>query len=331
MLPCSLPPLTDADIQLLDAQRLERLRFCFKSLTRAALHISGLDRTLIISGGKEMALVLYERDALIKEAWLTAAATSIKIFERHQLIYDAETIYRSGWHKLKLKAYSGERAMAQATIIQDPDLVTSDPYGTPKSEQVIAPTKTATILRSMSLADIAADLEAQPDALQSFLEEQNATLIDFGGTILVPENEAAVAYEHYSLVRARQKMEERLAVLNAPAQKAHPTTNTVTLETKSKKNYLTWKGEFKIVKSSYKKTLQNALNALFPNAEVEQNQALNDICAQSDLGKAYIDKIARDPIYTDKARARENLLKAAGELAAQDQGSGEEEKVREAV
>lgn len=304
-----MTPLNETDLQRLDALRLERLRFCFKALSSAALYISGLDRTLIISGGIKIEQATLKK--ILEAAWYICAAQELKVYQCNELIFDALTICKLGGSD------QGDRLMA--TAIQEKDLLQN---GTVQADE---PTPTSKILRSMSLADIAADLEAQPDDLQSFLEEQNATLIDFEGLILVPENEAAVAYEHYSLVRARQKMEERFArTLNASRAVVKPSKTTDLKETKSKKNYLTWKGEFKVAKSSYKKTLQNALNALFPNAPVEQNQALNDILQQSDLGKAYIDKIARDPFYTDKARAKENLLKAASEFAAELDGNGAE-------
>lgn len=329
-----LPPLTpinEADLIKLDGLRLERLRVCFKALETAALYISGerfgeegffpklsrLDRTLIISGGINVALLDHELKELKTQAWLIAACTSIKVYCCNQLIFDHHGL----WHKLGEKA-SGDPGMA--TAIQE-----QQDWKIDNGTQVLEPTPTPKrIMRSLSLADIAADLEAEPSALQTFLEEQNATLIEFGGTIIVPEKEAMSVYEHYSLVRARQKMEERFASLNAPVVIEKPRQTTAPKEPKPKKNYLTWKGEFKVVKSSYKKTLQNALNALFPNAPDDQMLALADITSDSEMGKAYIDKIVRDPAYTDKARARENLLKASSELAAEsnNQSSGEEQK-----
>lgn len=282
-----------------------------------------------------MAVLLYERDALSRQAWLTAAATSIKVYSSNQLIFEAETIYKESWHKLGLKA-RGERIMATAAIQEQQDLAqVSVENGIQDNEQA-TPTKTATIVRSMALSDIATDLEAEPGALQSFLEEHNATLIDFGGTILVPETEAVAAYEHYSLVRARQKMQQRFATSSAPTTEEKPSTkqkNSAPKESKPKKPTLTWKGNFKALKSSYKKTLQNALNALFPNSPDEQTIALTDIVNQTDLGKAIVDKISRDPIYTDKARAREQISKTAAELAAEsgNQSSVEEEKAEATV
>jgi hypothetical protein len=220
-----------------------------------------------------------------------------------------------------------------ATAIQEQDLATQNVEN--GQETQLRPDR-AKIIRSMALADIAADLEAEPDALQTFLEEQNATLIDFGGTILVPETEAVAAYEHYSLIRARQKMQERFAINSQTVTEEKPqakaTKNTAPKESKPKKPTLTWKKAFKVNKSSYKKTIENALDALFPNSQPEQTQALEGIVQGTELGKAYVDKILRAGEYTNKEQVRANLLKAAAELlSATDNALEEEQKVEAAV
>lgn len=170
---------------------------------------------------------------------------------------------------------------------------------------------TAKLIRSMSLADIAGDLEAPIEDLKAFLEEHNATLIDFQGTILVPENEAIAAYEHYSVIRARQKMHERFS---QPKTKSQPGEPPESNSSNKKRTYLTWKASFKVNKTSYRKTLEIALNALFPDREEEQTAALYGIKNKTDLGKAIVDKISRDSAYTDKGAAREKLFEAAEQL-----------------
>lgn len=337
MLPPSLPPITDTDLELLDALRLERFRSRFgQTLLNANLYISGLDRALIISGGRETGALRYRTLDLLQQSWQVCGCTWVKVYALKELILNCSSTYNKLGQNI-----SGEQSMA--TAIQEEVMLHADDNElavdsartlSDGSRQTLSsapeqPAEARTkIIRSMALTDIAADLEAEPSALQAFLEERSCTLIDFGGTILVPENQAIIAYEHYSLIRARQKMDERFALMSA-IQPDHQENNfpTASKETKPKKNYLTWKREFKVNKSSYKKTLQNALNALFPDAPNDQDLALSDIISQSDMGKAYLDKILRDPTYTDKVRAREQLLKAATELAAApQQGSAEEEE-----
>lgn len=70
-------------------------------------------------------------------------------------------------------------------------------------------------------------------------------------------------------------------------------------------------------KTSYKKTLQTALAALFPDSQSEQNKALVDVTNRTDLGRAIVDKITREKAYTNKASARENLFKAAKQMVVQ--------------
>ena len=317
MLPPHLSPLTDADLEVLDSLRLERFRSRMGQILHGAnLYISGLDRTLIISGGRETGALRYRQIDLLQQSWQVCACTWVKVYASNELILNLCSSYNG------LGEESRGESMAAAIQEQEEVMLAAE-----DSELAVdgAPQHAlpgAKIIRSMALTDIAADLEAEPSALQAFLEERSCTLIDFSGTILVPENEAVVAYEHYSLVRARQKMEERFAALNTPISVEKP----IAREAKPKKNYLTWKGSFKVNRSSYKKTIESAINALFPNEPDEQQKALADIVEQTDMGKAIVDKIARDPAYTDKTRAREQLLKAATELAADQNNSEKEEE-----
>lgn len=326
MLPPSLPPITDTDLEILDALRLERFRSRFgQVLLQANLFISGLDRTLIISGGRETEALRYRTGDLKEQSWQVCGCTWVKVYASNELILNSDSSYN--------KLEDCIRGESMATAIQEEVMLAAEDNGVTTTDMAPpSPNRSAKIIRSMALEDIAADLESSVDSLQAFLESQSAMLIDFGGTILVPENQAIIAYEHYSLIRARQKMEERFALMSAPM--GHQQENnfpTASKESKSKKNYLTWKGTFKVNKSSYKKTLQSALNALFPDAPNDQDLALSDIISQSDMGKAYLDKILRDPAYTDKTRAREQLLKAATELAATTDNQSSVEKEEDTV
>lgn len=337
MLPPSLPPITDADLELLDALRLERFRSRFGQILRGAnLFISGLDRTLIISGGQTVGALRHRQLDLLEQSWQVCASRWVKVYQCNELIYDACCNKLGGKVRGEDMATAIQEQVDKADSVGEPDssmrrIETEN--GAIESQSTGEPDRGAKIVRSMSLADIAEDLEADTPSLQAFLEEQNAVLINFNGTILVTETSARVAYEQYSLVRARQKMDERFAALNKSASPELPSANksTARSETKPKKNYLTWKREFKVNKSSYRKTVQNALEALFPDAPDEQLRALTDIVNGGDLGKGIVDKISRNEAYTDKVRAREQLLKAATELVIPTEASDEEKDVEAVV
>lgn len=312
-----LTPTNDADREKLAALQIERFRTSFGCLLlKSNIWLSGLDGTLVIGGGKEMALLPLIKQELIANAWAMCAASQIKIYSCNKLILDLPTHRPCN----KLGIENRTKATMVATAIENLALETGLAESAPASK----------VIRSMALADIAGDLEAPVEDLKAFLQEQNATLIDFQGTILVPENEAIAAYEHYSVIRARQKMQERFS----QEREAKPKKGKVESDSDSdnnnnkrqKRTYLTWKGAFKVNKTSYKKTIQSAVSALFPKSESEQRAALIDISNRSDLGKAIVDKITRDSAYTDKANACENLFKAAEQLIASTETETESEE-----
>lgn len=328
MLP-PLTPLNDRDNELLDALRLSRFRVMLAHELRAStLYLSGLDRTLVISGDEDMTELLHQCLEIEAAAWLTAAATTIHIYACNKLIYKSSSTYHHDWNKLGLKA-KGESLMTAA--IQDLETTQAlDNDGSITDTSRPRP-EAAKIIKSLALTDIAADLETESKAIQEFLEERNATLIDFGGVIVVPESQAVIAYEHYSVIRARQKMQERFAlhstrVEEKPQSKA--TKTTAPKESKPKKPTLTFKKQFKVNRSNYKRTVQNFLNAMFPDNEADQEKALSDILQPNEIGSAYLDKIVRAGDYKDKQHAHDLLYKAAAELhSASDNAAPKEDGV----
>lgn len=321
-----LPPLTalnDRDTELLDALRIERFRATLAhELRGSTLYLSGLDRTLVISGGEEMTALLHQCLEIEREAWLTAAATNIHIYACNELIY------RGSCNKLELKA-RGER---MATAIQEQDVAQMD-VANGIVEPQVSHVEESRIIRSMALADIAADLEADTSALQTFLEEHSATLIRFGETLLVLETDAASAYEHYSVIRARQKMQERFALNGAATEEKQSAkvTKTAPKESKPKKPTLTFKGKFQVNRSNYKRTIENFLDAMFPDNPADQKKALSDILQSNEIGGAYLEKIVRAGDYKDKQHAKNLLFKAAAELSKSSVDTHETEKEPEAV
>lgn len=286
---------TYADKERLTALRIERFRaYC------NVPHIIclSIDNALIISGKLQLT------KELVMVAWLICGAAQIRIYHLGKLIAHGE-IYNQRW-----KGNQEENmAIATETDLQNQNTTISPAI------------KASKTIRSMALTDIATDLEAPTEDLKAFLEERNAILIDFQGTILVPENEAASAYEHYSLIRARQKMQERFSQPHNQQPEEQPEEQQEESSPKNstrRRSYLTWKGTFKVYKTSYKKTLQAALTCLFPDSQEEQNNALAGIRNRTDLGRAIVDKITREEAYTNnKASARENLFKVAEQLVAQ--------------
>lgn len=331
MLP-ALTALNHRDYELLDALRVERFRAVFThSLTNSNIFLSGLDRTMLISGGEEMTALLPHTKEIESEAWLIAAATTIQIYACNELIYKESTTYRDGWNKLGLMAKGESRMTAaiqdlETTQALDNDGSITDTFGSrPESTKII---------KSLALTDIAADLETESEAIQEFLEERNATLIDFAGVIVVPESQAVIAYEHYSVIRARQKMQERFARHYAATEEkpqAKATKNTAPKESKPKKPTLTFKKQFKVNRSNYKRTVQNFLDAMFPDNEADQQKALSDILQPNEIGGAYLDKIVKAGGYNDKQHARDLLYKAAAELSKSSLGTEEEEGEPEAA
>lgn len=321
MLP-SLTPLTRRDLEALDALRIERfMAFFAPRLKSANTYLCGLDRTLIVTGGSEIQELLSFQSELVRGAWYMLAATNILIYQYNQLIYQAENIN----DKLGENAAVEFEAMVAIQEKMSADTVVENGVEEHK-------TNAAQIVRSVSVADLAADLEAKPDSIQEFLEKRGAKLIDFGGTIIVPESEAVIVYEHYSLIRARQKMLTRFAAASTQAGGEKPQTkssaSTATKENKPKKPTLTFKGTFKPNRSNYKRTIENFQKAMFPDSPSDQDQALTDIVQQTEMGKAYLDKIVRVGEYKDKEHARVNLLKAAAQLQEKsDEGDRVEENV----
>lgn len=326
-----LTPLTDTDLQTLDSMRIERFRQRFHSLLEnVALYISGLDRTLIVSGGEETKALAQHSDELKSEAWLAAAATTIHIYACNKLIYKGCITYRDTWNKLGLKA-KGERHIMATAIQENLANNTNVENGTTLETESLEPIRTK-IVKSLAITDIAADLETEIDVIQEFLEEHNAKLIDFGGIIIVSESEAVVAYEHYSLIRARQKMQERFALANitSPKPQTAQEKNTAKAASKPKKPTLTFKGKFQVNRSNYKRTVQNFLDAMFPDLPEEQDVALNQILELTEMGRAYLDKIVRAGDYKDKQHARDLLYKAAAELqSASDNAAPKKEEIVE--
>ena len=301
-----LTPTNDTDREKLAALRIERFR-AYHNVPHD-IRLSSLDNALIINGKLKLT------EELVMAAWLICNAAQIKIYHLGKLIAHGE-LYNQGW-----KGNNEIKSMAIATTTELDQNTTISP--------AIKASKT---IRSMALADIAADLEAPIEDLKAFLEERNTILIDFQGQLLVPENEAVTAYEHYSLIRARQKMQERFSqphnqqlqqLEEQPEEQQEESSPNSPKNSIRRRIYLTWKGSFKVNKTSYKKTLLAALEALFPSQE-EQDEALIDIGQKTDLGKAIVDKISREEAYTNKSQARESLFKAAEQLAQAEKAAPE--------
>lgn len=329
MLP-ALTPINSSDIETLDALRVERFQAFFADvLPRANIYLCETDRTLIVSGGSEIQELLKDRMGLVRDAWYILAAVNVLIYQCNSLIYQAENIS----DKLgENAAVEFEAMVAIQDRVSDANVIEN---GTQITE--VKPTPKGIIVRSVSVADLAADLEAQQSSIQEFLEERGARLIDFQGTIVVPESEAVVAYEHYSLIRARQKMQERFATTSTPTLGEKPqataTKNKSEKDSFPKKPSLTFKGAFKANRSNYKRTVENFQKAMFPDSPSDQQQALTDIVQQTEMGKAYLDKILKVGEYKDKEHARVNLLKAAAQLQekSDDAKNSSEEKAEAAA
>lgn len=312
MLP-SLTALSLRDLSLLDEYRVERFRAFFaQDLRTSILYLSRLDCTLVISGGSSVRALLDDSTHLLGEAWAILSVTRVKIYVDNELIAD---LNQRSCNKLKLKDQDKHPTMATAVITEtNADSISS--VERPIAERPTNSTAPhAKIVKSLALTDIAADLETEVDALEVFLTEHNTTLIDFRGTLLVSEDEAAIAYEHYSLIRARQKMQERFST-RSPIQDLAPSKDTTPKESKPKKPTLTFKKSFKVNRSNYKRTMQNFLEAMFPDSPEQQRQVLSDILQPNELGSAYLDKIVRAGDYKDKQHARNLLYKAAAELSS---------------
>lgn len=327
--------LNNSDIHILECRRIERFRTLFLEIVgldynNAILSLT-LDNSLIISCGRKVSA----RRMNVKEVYISAqyvlGISKMSVYHGTQLVYEYN----------KLKEINNERTMTVAKEYGDkkmrqashPDLsATSNNIENKQSEFFHAqpPTEkytveretieesnkvTSKITKSLALADIAADLDASFEDIHSFLMEHDGSLIDFKGMIIVPESTAAIAYEHYSLVRARQKMQERFTSNNGFDSDKSTRVESQKSKTKSKKPTLTFKREFKIHGRNYKRTMENFLNAMFPSATTEQKQALHDIVQQSETGIAYLDKILRVGDYPDKQHARDLLYKAAAELS----------------
>lgn len=325
-----MTPINSSDLEALDALRVERFRAFFAPrLQNANIYLGELDRSLIISAGYVAGLTTVVSELLV-EAWFILGANKILIYQCNELIY--ESVYKN-YNKIGENAAVGFKAMVAISEYRALDI------NAVENGTQIAPVKStpaAKIVRSVSVSDLAADLEAQQSSIQEFLRERGATLIDFQGTIVVPESEAVVAYEHYSLIRARQKMQERFAAASTQTGgeklQASATKNTAPKESKPKKPSLTFKGKFQVNRSNYKRTVQNFLDAMFPDKKEEQVAALDDISQQTEMGKAYLDKILRVGEYKDKEHAKVNLLKAAAQLqGGSNNGSEDGEKNSEMV
>lgn len=290
--------LNNSDREILTWYRLSRFRnslveICGVEYSDTPLYLS-LDNSLIISceGIRAQKLIL-NRFRLKNSSDQILGATNLIIYQDSQLIYSYNRIIDYNDVIETSMTYTVEREL----------------------ERDLRPDATPKITKSLALTDIAADLDASPEDIHSFLVERDGTLIDFKGMIIVPESTAAIAYEHYSLVRARQKMLERFTNLDSSIK---DTPDIRSSKPKSKKPTLTFKREFKIHGRNYKRTIENFQNAMFPDAPEQQKQAIFDIVAQNETGGAYLDKILRAGDYPDKRHARDLLYKAAAELSKKD-------------
>ena len=316
--------LNNEDIYILEHQRIVRFRTLFleitgKSQESAILNLT-LDNSLVINCIQSLGVLIVNLEEIGITAQYVLGISKIEIYYGTQLVCS----------KNILEEISNKETMTVAVENNTVEL---------KSEQFNLPK----ITKSLALADIAADLDASPEDIHSFLMEHDGALIDFKGMIIVPESTAAIAYEHYSLVLARQKMQERFAPTpqlrnKDQGEKINATTKTrgrpskgtskkpSLTESGGRKNstrHLVFKREFKANKKNYKRTIENFLQAMFPDAEEEKSLALFSIVEQSEIGRAYLDKILRAVDYPDKQHARNLLYKAAAELSKKNDGESE--------
>lgn len=311
--------LNNEDIYILECRRIDRFRTLFLEIVKidyldyvCADICLTLDSSLIISCGKKISALIMNVEEVHDLAQYVLGISRMSVYHGTQLVYE--------YNKLE-EISANIETMTVAT----------EKYTVEREQTDESNKATPKITKSLALTDIAADLDASPEDIHSFLMERDGLLLDFKGMIIVPESTAAIAYEHYSLVRARQKMQERFTTGTALYDVKHSSTQASKSKTKSKKPSLTFKREFKIHGRNYKRTMENFLNAMFPDAPDLQEQALADIIAQNETGGAYFDKILRVGDYPDKRHARDLLYKAAAELSKKNDGSSDPKEETESI